>query len=204
MEGRRGLTIIEVLAVIAVLLAISALLMPGLSGWVESSRADSAVAQIEAGVAAGRAKARESGRPVELRIVAEGGALVEREDRADGAPTLASIVIPLASGARVQSAEDPKEHEDKTPPSGSVGQREGRPPAQVSAEPVVLAVCLPDGTVEAGAPSELVVGARTLGLTIGRWTGSVSASARKAESKERDAEQPTSAPMARAGTGAPS
>jgi prepilin-type N-terminal cleavage/methylation domain-containing protein len=169
MEGRRGLTIIEVLAAVAVLAAILAMVYPALDGLLQRARVDGAVAQIEAGVASGRARARESGRPVEVRISGERVAPASTPRSDGGADQVQSVTVELRAGAAVQAVSQLAD-EDSAPVQ-SATQR------QDACAPLVLAVCLPDGTVEAGAPARLVVGQEQMDLCVSRWTGGITATA---------------------------
>jgi len=188
MEGRRGLTMIEMLVVVAVLAAITALAMPALDAWRESERLKGTVATLEAAFARGRERAREIGKPVEIRIGESGSGVAEKRDRVDDAKTaekqrVDAVVIELAPGASVQQDED---HGDPRLGSG-VAKSEKEPgatkspPARESASssPVSIALCLPDGTVEVEKALSLQLGTHTLDLAVSRWTGAVLAKERK-------------------------
>ena len=152
MGGRRGLTLIETLVVLAVLAAIMGLALPVLDGWRVSAQMDEAVARVESGVAAGRAAARESGKPVPVQV---------------GTRTAGAVLVEVPSGVVVHA---PVKRNAETRPE------------KASDAPLVLALCMPDGTVEPGE-SVIEAGGRSVEVAISRWTGAVStrAPAKKSE-----------------------
>jgi prepilin-type N-terminal cleavage/methylation domain-containing protein len=179
MGGRRGLTMIEMLVVVALLAAIAALAFPAFEGWADSSRMESAVAQIEAGVARARVKARQSGKPVEVRLASEGGGAAGSSDASDES-SVDAVEVRLQSGLmaeRTRSADAEGRGEKASASGGSI--------ASGAAGAVGLVVCLPDGTSEIPGPTSLVLKGRTVDLAVSRWTGAVVASPHPTEVSAR-------------------
>jgi type II secretory pathway pseudopilin PulG len=178
MGGRRGLTMIEALVVVAVLAAITALALPALEGWVQSARIDEAVAQIESGIASARAKARERGRPVEVRLTSELAAAPSKEQpREESDSAVDAVEIALPAGIQTQRTTDDKG-------DGGAKKRENEPASPEAG--LSLAMCMPDGTVECAGAASLSIGGRTIDLTVVRWTGAVKAAERTAAAAKVD------------------
>jgi type II secretion system protein H len=178
--GRRGFSMIEMLVVVAVMAAIAALAFPSLEGWSESERVNQSVAQIEAGVAAGRARARESGKPVEVRLVADGAVTAPRESAdTESAPKVAGVDVPLSDGLRAERSTGRKGDEES-----HATRAEPKADERIGGA-LVLAVCLPDGTVESEGAMALVTKRRTIDLTVSRWTGAVRGADRPAPGSDR-------------------
>jgi len=158
MRGRRGLTIIEMLVVLGVLVALVSLALPAFGGWLDSARIDSAVAQIGGAVQMGRQIARDSGKPAAL-IAA---------DSAAGA--FLTIETGKGEGGRIVG-QLPKEFAVRDDVRASFESKSSEP------KPARLALCLPDGTVDAGS-AVISVRGREYTLSLSRWTGSVTATER--------------------------
>lgn len=180
MEGRRALTIIEVLAATAVLAAVAAVAFPALGGWLERSRLETGLAQLGAAVGAGRALARETGKAVDLVAVdavaskvtglsleEHGKSPVSSESHPEATARLTRTLDALPTGLRIAAAEP--EAKDKRPTPSR--------PSEETATRVVIAVCLPDGLVKGFPGVQLVAGDQKLDLSVARWTGAVSARA---------------------------
>lgn len=155
MEGRRGLTMIEMLVTLAVLMAIAALALPRFGVLLGPAQVDSAAAQIGAAVQTGRQIARDTGKPASVTAAA-------------GARGV-SLSIETANGGRGrQLGALPAEFSIVADPDASEAERNTRD----EPKPARIAVCLPDGTVD-GTGIVLMVRGREFGVTVSRWTGAV-------------------------------
>ena len=70
---RRGLSILEILVAVGIVLAVAAVAVPWTLGWLGSRELDDAGDRIAMQMLMARAAAREEGRPVEVVASAEGG-----------------------------------------------------------------------------------------------------------------------------------
>lgn len=197
----RGVTLVELLAAISILVVVTALSMPAISSRLGAARLDAAQGQIQAAVLANRAEAMRLGRPVVLEARVASGevqltvntlseASAAGEPAGESAATSskpragveAQVWATLGGGLRIA------EHPEAAVKGESTAARGGR-----WADPVRIAVFCPDGTAIAAGPTYLSDAETTLSVTVNQWIGGVAFapySAEAAESSEQPEERP--------------
>lgn len=200
--ARRGLTLVEVLAALALLVLLSALAMPALSGRLEESRFEAGKRQVEAAVMVCRAEALRQGRALRLVVRPMGrgefGLFMERVSAGEALAAAGREVQDSPGGGEESGVAPEDERGDLPTPvwsvlPGKVGVS-GRPPetgesdgewgepegvaiADESAPPpledVTIAVFFPDGSAVSAGPVYITAGTLAAAGTVNRWTGSV-------------------------------
>ena len=171
--SRRALTLIEVLAAIAVIVVLSAVAMPLLSGRVAAARFDTAARRVETAVVMARAEAQRRGETMRLvaRDSAGGQRLVlapfgdtgSEESPGEGSVHTETILAEeLGSGVRLAQG-------SATGAEANTVLTAGLP--QARAPEFLIATFLPDGTVTPGGVIHLAAGKRTLEVRLNSWTG---------------------------------
>lgn len=186
--ARRGLTLVEVLVALALVLALMALALPAVEGRLAEARFDAALRQTEAAMMVARAEAQRQGKPIRLvaRPVRGGelGLFMEAVDPAtaagDPGDSGAAGAAP-ATGAAAQSGVawavlPAKVTVSETPPpeAGETGgaateisvEPKGAPPS-----PVTLAVFFADGSATSHGLVYITGGDQTVSVRVNRWTG---------------------------------
>jgi len=166
---RRGVSLVELLVGIGVVLAIAAIVIPWTAGWLGGRELDNAEDGLAMQMVMARAAAREEGRPVE--VVAESDAAGSRikarwmprgeddasgagRDAAQGSPINASWAsMKLPQGVRVALGIEPafetsasRDAFDDFPSAGDEDPFSGGS-GELGARGQTLAIFLPDGTV---------------------------------------------------------
>ena len=194
---RRGFTLIEVLAVIAILVVVTAISLPAIEGRLGGARFDAALRRVDAGLAWARAEAQRGG--IALRVETQqtpdgAGLFLEPLDTVE-----TSAAQPTKPGAEGSKASPPAEPfavldlgltlSDQPPdvetisggpvtnlpaaiPMTSSNPLEGASPADAAA-PLILATFLPDGSAMASGLVYLVGFDRAASLRVNHWTGGV-------------------------------
>lgn len=175
MEVRRGLTMIEMLVVVAVIVAVSALALPAIESRMAPAQLDAAVSQIQAAVISARAEARERALPVSIVWSAQAHAGVLTFQDGSSADKSDQKRSSGKAGDGRDRALSPRTFGD--PLTGVVahdvpaeGARTGDVP---TGQRLVLAMCLPDGRVESPMPVVISAGGNQLELQLNHWTGAV-------------------------------
>ncbi|CAG0950824.1 hypothetical protein PHYC_00191 [Phycisphaerales bacterium] len=167
---RRGFSILELLIVLALVLAVLSLAMPSLTVWATAGERESREQFASAAMMA-RGAARERGITVELWAEGAGNRLVIRRaanpsnpNSEETGPTAAGPVLErldeLPGGARI-GIESDAEVEGLTPPSERVERA------------ILLAVFWAGGGSELQGSWSLRAGADTFRPVINEWTGSI-------------------------------
>lgn len=134
---RRGYTLIELLAVMAVLVLIAAVVIPSVAAFRGDSRPRAAADAIRGELAVARARAKEEGRPYRVALSEDGKRLRRAPDEPDFGEVSASGGASGSSPA-VDYAFD-------TVTASVVPEPDSAPPAAVNGW-TTLATVLPDGT----------------------------------------------------------
>jgi type II secretory pathway pseudopilin PulG len=196
----RGLTLVEVVAVLAVLVVVTALALPAVQTRLDESRFDAAEQSVEAAIVTARAEAMRRGVPVSLvgRAISGGetGLFVEgvgtgggvgvnersagdspmsgaREDRrANTTSSLGTPVVVIGTGVRL-SAKGPDAVDGRQGAEASAASAT-KGGASAATDDVVIARFMPDGTAVVGPGGAVYVMGRGLAAAchINRWTGS--------------------------------
>lgn len=176
----RGMTLIEVVVALAVILFLSALAAPALWGRLGDARLNAAARQLEAVVISIRAQSQGQGSAMALvaktdgrgtRLVAQrldgaGANLLDEEESEPVTPALREIGR-LPEGVLVRMAGD----------ASAEGRLRETEPSRLDARDsnatssMRVAVMLPDGSVIVRGPVELALRSSTINVTINRWTG---------------------------------
>lgn len=186
MPDRRALTLIELVAAIAVMVVLSAIAMPVIAGRVAGARFESAARQIESFTVLSRAESQRRGEALEL--VVETTAATQRftleawrgaesgSKPGDAEPSGLTVLGEIGEGISVS---------DKPPVTGRIDWPMGGGDDQevhqgAAAKPLqgafqgqrtVLATFLPDGTATVGGPMYLSDRRRTVEVRLNAWTG---------------------------------
>lgn len=183
--GRRALTLIELVAAIAVMVVLSAIAMPVIAGRVAGARFESAARQIESFTVLSRAESQRRGEALELvvettgatqRFTLEAWRGTETGSKpGDSQPSGLTVLGEFGEGISVS---------DKPPVAGRIdGLKEGGdqevlrgaavPPLReaIRGQRTVLATFLPDGTATVGGPIYLSDRERTVEVRLNTWTG---------------------------------
>lgn len=181
----RGVTLLELLVAISIILVVSALSLPAIQGRLGEARSESARELIDSASLASRAESIRRGRPVELiaRTGAEGTELLIREVQSEAAsgggggaspaagrepPRRSASRAPaetrtrlwgvLPAGMRVEAAAGPREASQESP----------------RGDAIPIGVFLPDGTAQGTGQAILTDGMHKLGISINGWAGGAS------------------------------
>lgn len=189
--ARRGLTLVELLAALALLLLLLALSLPAVQGRMAGARFDSARTQVEAAIVVCRAEAQRQGRVLALTVGPTGrgelglfmepidaAAAAGAIDRAGGEERLAgergasdtSKPPPLwgALPEGVVVSDQPPQH--KGDASLATVEEQFTPPGAPGR--MTIAVFFPDGSAASRGPVYISLGEAAAVATINRWTGS--------------------------------
>jgi prepilin-type N-terminal cleavage/methylation domain-containing protein len=170
--GRDGFTLLELIVVIALLVALGGLALPGLLSRVAGSTQGAVRTRLEAAGAICRAEAQRSGRTIELAArVVEGRVLVvgrraveeETDERDSG-----DVLLELPTGYTVSRTRPGDE--------GSRAESDPEIPGLGGDGGVVIAVFGPDGTAAPGGARFVIVGTDAMEVRIARWTGALTLS----------------------------
>jgi len=182
LPGRRALTLIELLAAIAVMVVLSAIAMPVIAGRVAGARFEAAARQVESIVVLSRAESQRRGEALNLVAVRlgrseqfrlepwEGG---DEKQPGTGAETSGVLLGELGEGVSI--SQRPPATADG--PAGASSERgttvhdAALLGAATSEERVVIATFLPDGTAAVGGPIYLSERGRTVVVKLNAWTG---------------------------------
>jgi type II secretion system protein H len=134
---RRGYTLIELIAVMAILVLIAAVIIPSVAGFRGDSRPRAAADAIRGELAAARARAKEEGRPYRLALSQDG----KRFRRAPDDENFGQAAAADASGGAFAAVDFAFEHVT----ASVVPEQDAPPPAPVDGW-VTVATVLPDGT----------------------------------------------------------
>jgi prepilin-type N-terminal cleavage/methylation domain-containing protein len=163
----RAFSLLELLVVLAVLVAVSGIALPSLLGRLEGTRLDTALTQFGAAVVTVRMQAQERGEAVELLCVGRGSnqeiaarSFRPRTDEPESEselPLRSMGLLPegLAFSLALPGVEDESRDE----------------PVDPDPRPLRLAVFTPDGSVFAPQPVYLMHGDRTFEIVFNTWTG---------------------------------
>lgn len=188
----RGLTLIEVVIVIAIIAILSALALPAIWNRLGDSRVNSAARQLEAAVISVRAQSQREGYAISLvashdergmllkaeRIEQPGSWLDEempidrrsgdqREHGRDAGVPTARVIGRLAKGVTVAAGRISETEQGNDALPLRRHEIEQFPPVRI-------AVALPDGTVIVQPPVRLTAGSTQLRMHINRFTGASS------------------------------
>lgn len=173
----RGFSLIEILAVVAILVVVSAVALPALGDRLERARFDAAVSRIDTGLVWARAEAQR--RAAALRVVARktGGVwgleveeIRERRSETSGEVVRAERFAELGERVEIETGVEAEDGE------------------AAAVERVAIGVFLPDGTVMAEGPVRLVGGARSAAIVLNQWTGGVRVEEKREEKREQRSE----------------
>jgi prepilin-type N-terminal cleavage/methylation domain-containing protein len=174
-RAARGLTLIEVLAVIAILVVVTAVAAPEIRSRLGDASLDAAAGQLDATLIQARAQAQRRG--VALRLVArrlrDGTAIATRplveETEESAAPGKEPAEPPLDVLWTVAAGIEVTDRDPGAKQTGSDGAK--ATPAEAVGEDLVLATFLPDGSAIAAGRVFLVRGQSAYALSINQWTG---------------------------------
>lgn len=194
--SRRGFTLLELVIVVGLIVALSALVFTDMGERLESARFEASVRSLESALVMARSDAQREGRAfaVSTRPVAErvgvfvgpfDPSILEDAEAAPGGSTARPRVL-LAERIRVvdrmpqvESASWPKDR-DRPETADELWEAAARAPSAVDAGggALVVAVFLPDGTAWSPGQCYLVSGRgqeslRAVSVTVNRWTGGV-------------------------------
>ncbi len=190
---RHGFTVIELLAVIAILVVVTAISLPVFEGRLAGARFDAAVSRVDAGMAWARAESQRRGEAlrVEARPVAAGsdetGLFLEplekaaeqgRFGRGEGKASGSGESQPFAvlEVGLVLSDRAPALAEGSVAPGSRAASEPVKPGAKAGEQsdpgaPLILATFLPDGSAMASGPIYVTGFERAASLTLNHWTG---------------------------------
>lgn len=188
--ARRGLTLVELLAALALLLLLLALSLPAVQGRMAGARFDSARAQIEAAIVVCRAEAQRQGRVLALTVGPTGRGELGLYMEAIDAAAAAGAIDRAGSEGRLRDERDASDTAKPPPlwgvlPQGVVvsdkppqpkddsefGRAEDRFVSPGSTERLTIAVFFPDGSAASRGPVYITLGDAAVVATINRWTG---------------------------------
>jgi prepilin-type N-terminal cleavage/methylation domain-containing protein len=150
LASRRGYTLIELIAVMAILILIAAVVLPSVAGFRGDSRPRAAADAIRGELAASRARAKEEGRPYRVALSQDGKRLRRAPDD-DAFASAAAADSPGGAHAAVDYALEGV--------TASVApEQDSQPPGPDGDGWVTLASAQPDGTLRltTGTDSVLV------------------------------------------------
>jgi prepilin-type N-terminal cleavage/methylation domain-containing protein len=197
----RGVTLVELLAAISILVIVTALAMPAVRNRLGAARLDAAEGQIQAAVLTTRAEAMRLGSPVALgarpnassevdllvttldrtESAIEMSAGTESTKRASGAaPRTPQVWATLASGLKITDQPDAAASADLTRnPPRSRSKTQDQSPAELR-----IAVFCPDGTAISSGPVYLSDGDTTLTIKLSQWVGGAAFTTYTADTQE--------------------
>jgi len=208
----RGVTLVELLAVISILVVVTALSLPAVEGRLGAARLEAGQGQIEAAVLATRAEAVRVGRPLSLvaRAGVEGTELVVRameespldssasagEERKSesgrsggGARTRPSGSVWCTLPAGLKISDSPSAVvEERAALKASPAHESLREEKTVTASEVQIAVFCPDGTAVASAAAYLSDGKADWTISVNHWVGGARFDPYVAEGRDENAE----------------
>ncbi|MBX3377147.1 MAG: prepilin-type N-terminal cleavage/methylation domain-containing protein [Phycisphaeraceae bacterium] len=185
----RGVTLLELLVAISIILVVSALSLPAIQGRLGDARSESARELIDSASLASRAESIRRGRPVELvaRTGAEGTELLIRDVQSEAASGDGRGASPAAE------REPPRRSASRAPAEtrmrvwgvlpagmrveGAAGPRNANPnadPESPRGDAVPIGIFLPDGTAQGTGQAILTDGVHRLGISINGWAGGAS------------------------------
>jgi len=195
---RRGFTLIEMLAVIAILVVVAAIGLPVARERLADARFDAAVRRVDAGMAWARAEAQRRGEALRVEARASDGGTglfvrplesVEEDKAVGGSPRTDAAkgrVLPapqpfaVVEQGLVVTAGYPGAR--RVGGGGGGPSRQAKPDASQAAPasaadgvgaPLQIATFLPDGSAMAAAAFYISGGSRAASLTVNHWTGGV-------------------------------
>jgi prepilin-type N-terminal cleavage/methylation domain-containing protein len=195
---RHGFTLIEMLAVIAILVVVTAISLPVVEDRLAEARFDAAVRRVDAGMAWARAESQRRGEALRVEVRASSGGMglflapLEQAGASVASPgpspgsgsekatTAAQPFVSVEQGLTV-SDRDPSANLGE----GASGEPTGKPmekpalavrgpdAAADAGEPLIVATFLPDGSAMAAGPFYVSGYARAASLAVNHWTGGV-------------------------------
>jgi prepilin-type N-terminal cleavage/methylation domain-containing protein len=177
----RGVTLVELLAAISILVVVTALSLPAVQSRLAGARMEAAQGQIEAAVLATRAESVRAGKA--LVLVARAGVKGEvelvvmplegertaggasGEGRGEGVQRRGTVWCVLPGGVRVME-DPPVGSADETSPVAAPARGDAE---RAEADVQIAAFC-PDGTAVAGA-AYLSDGSVVLSISVNEWLG---------------------------------
>lgn len=174
-----GFSLIEILAVVAILVVVSAVALPALGDRLERAKFDAAVARIDTGLVWARAEAQRRAAALRVVGVKKDGVWgleleeIEREESRDQGSEnsqekpIAERFAEFGAGVEIETG----------------AEVEAETGEQVPLERVAIGVFLPDGTVMAQGSVRLVGGGRAAAIVLNQWTGGVRVEEQKQEEK---------------------
>jgi prepilin-type N-terminal cleavage/methylation domain-containing protein len=171
----RGVTLVELLAAISIVVVVTALSLPAVQSRLAGARLDAAQGQIEAAVIAARAEAVRAGKVMELfsRKGRKGEAelLLRRVERGASrdveSQAIGSLWCVLPGGMQVRAV--PVAGQEVAATASGV-KRPGDGEAQESAN-VRIAMFFPDGTAVVDGPVYLSDGVSDWAIAVNSWVG---------------------------------
>lgn len=179
--ARRGLTLVELLAVLAILVVLSGLAWPAVESRLEDARMDAAGRGLEAAIILARAEAQRRGTMVtlEARPGRDGQTILTLGGSGEPAARSVAPLAVIGSGVSLS----------RTPPAADAPAAVHAVPAaaaEAAPEPLTIARFMPDGTAMAPGPIYLSSAGRTVSYTVNRWTGSARATPFVADGSNAD------------------
>ena len=176
---RRGFTLIEMLAVIAILLVVTAITLPVMEDRLAEARFDSAVSRVDSGMAWARAEAQRLGGAMQVTVKAGPvgtGLYLEPLETAVQSGSDAPVAQPFAvieSGLAISDRDPRASGGDQESGAPHGREKGGRRNESVSdaAGPVVFATFLPDGSAMAAGPMYISGFGKAVSLAVNHWTG---------------------------------
>lgn len=199
---RRGFSLIEMLAVIAIVLVVTAIALPVFEVRLTEARFDAAVRRVDAGMAWARAESQRRGEALRVEARTNAGIAglflesfepASESGRADedagGAAQPFAVVeqgLLLSDRNPAASPGDEVAAPARERPAGKSSQ------SADGGEPLVVATFLPDGSAMATGPFYISGYGRAASLAVNQWTGGVrikmlDLSAPKGDERERGA-----------------
>ena len=169
---RGGFTLLEAVVALAVLLGITALVLPSFAGRADRASREQAVRRVELAVGRAQSLARSEG--VVIRVMArEGSGWLDGERVGSAQPPTgaAEVLADLPGGCSIVGAE----------PAGTDGS-DGEADAGVA-----LGWAMPDGSFVSAPEVRLIAGEVEATLAIGAWSGRVTSGAWQARDAGREA-----------------